>query len=276
MVADVFTSNPLEGNQLAVFLDGRPFSSDEMQLLARELKLAETVFVLPPENGGHARIRIFTPGSEQPFAGHPVLGTAFVVGQALGVEHVALETAARQVSIVLERDGGRIVFGRLTQGPPKWEPYEHEREVLQALGLESSVLPVEIYYNGPPHVYVGLESKDAVAAVKPDINALTELNIAANCFAGEGQSWKNRMFYPAAGVFEDPATGSAAGPLAIHLARHGKIAFGDQIEITQGVEIDRPSRLYATARGDADSIDSVEVGGNALIVAEGHYRIARP
>ena len=272
LVVDVFTSRPLEGNQLGVFLDGRPFDAEQMQSLARELKFAETVFLLPPREGGDVRIRIFTPISELPFAGHPVLGTAFVAGRAFGAETVTLETGAGRVPIELERDGGRITFGRMQQPIPTWEPFAREAELLAALGVESSLLPVELYRNGPVHAYVRLPSDGAVAALVPNVAALTELSVAANCFAGSGRRWKTRMFYPAAGVPEDAATGSAAGPLAVHLARHGEIAFGEQIEISQGSEIGRPSVLYATATGERDRIDSVEVGGVAVVVAEGRYR----
>ena len=142
------------------------------------------------------------------------------------------------------------------------------------MSVEESLLPVELYRNGPEHVYVRLASEEAVAALRPDFGALTDLGIAASCFAGSGRSWKTRMFCPAAGVPEDAATGSAAGPLAVHLARHGQIAFGEEIEIRQGEEIGRPSRLYATATGEGDRIDAVEVGGRAVIVAEGRIRIA--
>lgn len=272
LVVDVFTSTPLEGNQLGVFLDGRPFDAEQMQALARELKFAETVFLLPPDHGGDVRIRIFTPASELPFAGHPVLGTAFVAGQALGVHSVTLETGVGPVPIGLERDGDRLVFGRMRQPIPTWEPFPREAELLAALGVEASLLPVEVYRNGPEHAYVRLPSESAVAALVPDMVALTELNVGANGFAGEGRKWKTRMFYPGAGVPEDAATGSAAGPLAVHLARHGQVPFGEQIEISQGVEIGRPSVLYATATGDGDGITSVEVGGVAVVVAEGRYR----
>jgi trans-2,3-dihydro-3-hydroxyanthranilate isomerase len=272
LVVDVFTSTPLEGNQLGVFLDGRPFDAEQMQRLTRELKFAETVFLLPPAEDGDARMRIFTPAGELPFAGHPVLGTAFVVGHALGAEAVTLETGAGPVPIELERDGDRILFGRMKQPIPTWEAFTREPELLAAIGVESSLLPVEIYRNGPEHTYVRLPSEEAVAALVPDMAALNDLNVAANCFAGRGRTWKTRVFYPAAGVPEDAATGSAAGPLALHLARHGEIAFGEQIEISQGAEIDRPSVLYATATGDHDRIDSVEVGGVAVVVAEGRYR----
>jgi trans-2,3-dihydro-3-hydroxyanthranilate isomerase len=273
-VCDVFTSTPLQGNQLGVFVDGRPFDAAEMQRLAREMNFAETVFLLPPVKGGDVSLRIFTPVAELPFAGHPVLGTAFVVGGALGADAVTLETGAGLVPITLKRDGDRVVFGRMRQPIPAWEPFERERELLDALGVALSQLPVEVYRNGPRHVYVRLASEEAVAALKPDLAALTDLNIAANCFAGRGRCWKTRMFAPALGVPEDPATGSAAGPLAVHLARHGQIAFGEEIEIRQGAEIGRPSLLYATATGEGDQIDSVEVGGMALIVAEGRFRIA--
>jgi trans-2,3-dihydro-3-hydroxyanthranilate isomerase len=274
LVVDVFTSSALEGNQVGVFIDGRPFDSDQMQRLAREMKFAETVFVLPPAKGGDVAIRIFTPGNELPFAGHPVLGTSFVVGQALGADAVTLETGMGPVPISLDREGDRIVFGRMRQPVPTWEPFERERELLDALGVASSLLPVELYRNGPAHVYVRLENEQAVASLRPDMNALLEFDVGANCFAGNGRAWKTRMFYPRAGVPEDAATGSAAGPLSVHLARHGAIGFGEQIEIHQGAEIGRPSVLHAMASGERDRVDSVEVGGGAVIVAEGHFRIS--
>ena len=274
LVVDVFTARPLEGNQLGVFLDATSFSAEHMQRLARELKFAETVFLLPPAGDGDVSMRIFTPATELPFAGHPVLGTAFVVGQALGAEAVTLETAAGAVPIQLERDGDRIVFGRMRQPIPTWESFDREPELLAALGVEASLLPVEVYRQGPGHVYVRLHSEEAVAAVRPDMAALADFDVGANCFAGSGRSWKNRMFFPSGGVPEDAATGSAAGPLALHLARHGEIAFGEQIEIHQGAEIGRPSVLYATAAGTADRVDTIEVGGSAMIVAQGRYRVA--
>jgi trans-2,3-dihydro-3-hydroxyanthranilate isomerase len=97
--------------------------------------------------------------------------------------------------------------------------------------------------------------------------------LGVSCFAGTGSRWKVRMFAPGAGVVEDPATGSAAGPLAVHLARHGRIGFGDEIEISQGIEIGRPSTLYARADGSADELERVEVGGSAVIVARGEFRL---
>jgi trans-2,3-dihydro-3-hydroxyanthranilate isomerase len=276
LVVDVFTSRALEGNQLGVFLDGQPFASDDMQRLAREMNFAETVFLLAPESGGDARVRIFTPGGELPFAGHPVLGTAFVVGTALAADVVRLETGVGLVPVALERKGGQIVFGRMQQPIPVCERFDRDRELLDALGAGSSELPVELYRNGPPHVYVQLASEDAVAALRPDMTRLYDLGVAANCFAGQGRRWKTRMFYPATGVPEDAATGSAAGPLALHLARHGEVAFGEEIEIRQGEEMGRPSLLYAKATGSADRVESVQVGGSAQIVAHGQFRVSDP
>jgi trans-2,3-dihydro-3-hydroxyanthranilate isomerase len=274
LVVDVFTSRCLEGNQLGVFLDGEQFSAQEMLRLTREMNFAETVFLLAPESGGDARVRIFTPGGELPFAGHPVLGTAFVVGTALDIDSVALETGAGPVPIALERADGRIGFGRMQQPIPTWETYDQPAELLSAIGVGASELPVEVYRNGPVHVYVRLPDERDVAALRPDMAHLNDLGVAANCFAGEGRRWKTRMFYPAAGVPEDAATGSAAGPLALHLARHGEIPFGQEIEIRQGEEINRPSLLYARATGSAERVESVEVGGSARIVARGHFRLS--
>jgi trans-2,3-dihydro-3-hydroxyanthranilate isomerase len=275
VVADVFTDTPLEGNPLAVFTDAREIPEESLQPLAREINYSETVFVLPAEAGGHARIRIFTPTSELPFAGHPTLGSAFVLGQPLQLEEIRLETGAGIVPVRLEREGPRIVFGRMEQPIPTVEPYAGEADLLSALGVERSELPVEVYDNGARHVYVTLGSEDEVAAVRPDIGRLSELPgvLGVNTIAGSGTTWKTRMFAPGGGVPEDPATGSAAGPLAVHLARHGRIGFGEEIEISQGAEIGRPSTLYARPNGSGDTIESVEVGGSAVTVARGEFRI---
>jgi trans-2,3-dihydro-3-hydroxyanthranilate isomerase len=273
VVADVFTDRPLAGNQLAVFTDGRNVGDETMQAIARELNLSETVFVLPPSEGGHARIRIFTPVMELPFAGHPVLGSAFVLGAPLQLGEIRLETDSGIVPIQLERDGARITFGWMEQPVPQWEPYMEADELLAMLGVESQ-LPVELYTLGPGHVFVALRDADEVAALSPDFGALARMTQAGvNCFAGSGTRWKTRMFAPGSGVAEDPATGSAAGPLAIHLARHGRIAFGDEIEISQGEEVGRPSTLYARVFGEDDRVERVEVGGSAVIVARGEFRL---
>jgi trans-2,3-dihydro-3-hydroxyanthranilate isomerase len=273
VIADVFTDRPLSGNQLAVFTDARAIPEEMLQPLAKEMGFSETVFVLPPEAGGHARIRIFTPAAELPFAGHPVLGTAFALAAPLQLVEIRLETGAGIVPIALEREGARISFGRMQQPIPEHEPFAAAEQLQELLGVRSQ-LPVELYHLGPGHVYLELGSGDEVAALEPDFGALARLTDAGvNCFAGTGLQWKNRMFAPASGVAEDPATGSAAGPLAIHLARHGRIGFGEEIEISQGAEIGRPSKLYARADGSVERIEGVEVGGSAVIVARGEFRL---
>jgi trans-2,3-dihydro-3-hydroxyanthranilate isomerase len=275
VVADVFTDTPLEGNQLAVFTDGRDLDTETMQALARETKFSETVFVLPTEADADVRIRIFTPAAEIPFAGHPTLGTAFVLGGPLQKMVIRLETGAGVVPVELEREGARIVFGRMQQPIPSVEPYDAADELLDALGVAESRLPIEVYDNGLRHVYVCLGSEEEVAALTPDFGRLARNGSAQthSCFAGEGRRWKTRMFAPGGGVTEDPATGSAAGPLALHVARHGLVPFGEEIEITQGVEIDRPSKLYARVDGSAEKVERVEVGGSAVIVARGEFRL---
>jgi trans-2,3-dihydro-3-hydroxyanthranilate isomerase len=274
VVCDVFTDTPLAGNQLAVFTDAREIPEDRLQPLAREINFSETVFVYPGSDDAHARIRIFTPGVELPFAGHPTLGTAFVLGAPLQLEVIRLETGRGIVPVQLEREGARIVFGRMEQPVPTIELYPDEAELLAALGVGHSELPVEVYDNGLHHLFVTLGSEEEVAALRPDLARLGNVDevLGVNTIAGSGTRWKTRMFIPGGGIAEDAATGSAAGPLALHLARHGRISFGDEIEITQGVEIDRPSKLYARVDGSAEQVERVEVGGSAVVVARGEFR----
>jgi trans-2,3-dihydro-3-hydroxyanthranilate isomerase len=274
VIADVFTEEPLAGNPVAVFTDGRDLSEVDMQAIARETNLSETVFVLPATtDDADVRIRIFTPAVELPFAGHPTLGSAFVLGGPLQKIVIRLETGAGVVPVTLDREGAKIVFGRMEQPVPPWQAVEDPAPIFAALGVEGSNLPVVRYDLGPGHVYIALDSPDAVQRLAPDIGALAAATPdGANCFAHvDGNRWKTRMFAPNHGVNEDPATGSAAGPLAIHLARHGRIPFGEQIEISQGAEINRPSTIYATVEGEGDRIDRVEVGGSAVLVARGEF-----
>lgn len=275
VVLDVFTDAPLEGNSVAVFSDGGELSDELMQRAAREMNLSETVFLLPAGDGADARARIFTPTAELPFAGHPVLGTAFVLGERLGKPVIRLETGAGTISIELRRERDRVTFGEMEQPIPVIESFDRVPELLDALGVGRSRLPVEAYRNGPLHIYVALGSEAEVASLRPNMAALAELAEAfgVSCFAAHGTAVKTRMFAPALGVNEDPATGSAAGPLALHLARHGEIAFGQRIEIHQGAEIARPSVLYARVEGTSSEIDRVVVGGSAVLVAQGQYRL---
>lgn len=269
VVVDAFARSPLAGNPVAVFFDAADLTSDLMQRIAKEMNLSEVTFVLPAEQGGNARIRIFTPVNELPFAGHPLLGTAVALAQALKEDQLRLETAVGVIPFEVHDDDGAAAV-RMRQPVPTWEPYKRADELLAALGVKSSTAPVEIYRNGPRHAFVGLPSVAALSALQPDHRALARFpDLAANCFAGDGTRWRTRMFSPAYGVVEDAATGSAAGPLAIHLARHGLAAYGQELEILQGVEMGRPSRMLATARGSAEGVDEVRVGGHGVLVARG-------
>jgi trans-2,3-dihydro-3-hydroxyanthranilate isomerase len=270
VVVDVFTDVPLQGNQVAVFTDAREIPDERLQQLARETNLSETTFVYPAESDGHVRMRIFTPSTELPFAGHPTLGTAFALAGPLQLVEIRIETAAGTIPVVLEREGARITFGRMQQPAPTIEPFEQVDALRAALGGVEPALPVELYDNGVPHVLLTLGSAEEVAALQPDIGAVERLGrYGINCFAATGARVKTRMFGPGLGMNEDPATGSAAGPIALHLARHDRVPFGTELEIVQGEEIRRRSVLYATAH----SAEQIEVGGSAVVVARGEFQL---
>jgi trans-2,3-dihydro-3-hydroxyanthranilate isomerase len=272
VVVDVFTETALTGNQLAVFTDAREASAELMQALARETSFSETTFVLPPEAGGDARIRIFNPRHEMPFAGHPVLGTAWTLAQPLQRGVIELETGVGIVPVELDRDeSGALVFGRMQQPVPRIELVSEVDEVLETLGVHGSELPVELYDNGATHIVVTFAREDAVAALAPDRARIARFGVTGiNCISRTGSHWKNRMFWPDG---EDPATGSAAGPIACHLARHGLVEWGEWIEISQGAEIGRPSTLFARADGAEGEIVRVFCGGRAVVVARGEFRL---
>jgi trans-2,3-dihydro-3-hydroxyanthranilate isomerase len=271
---DVFTDVALAGNQLAVFLDGRSLTAERMAEIAREMNLSETVFLLPAERGGQARARIFTPSVELPFAGHPLLGAAVIVGAALTADRVRLETQAGLVPVALEPRGAGVTTATMSQPTPSWRAYERAPELLGALGVERSLLPIECYENGPAFAYVALADEAALSALAPRMDALRSLGeIGAVCFVGSGHSWRVRVFVPGLGVPEDPATGSAAGPLAVHLSRHGRLAWGEPIEIAQGHELGRPSLIRARAEGGERGVERVEVAGDAVLLGRGELRL---
>ena len=280
IMCDVFTDRPLQGNQLAVFPDASTIPSHLLQPLAREIGFSETVFVYPPDGDETARIRIFTTAVELPFAGHPVLGTAVVLGAEERLREVHLGTGRGVIAVALDWDARGAPFGWMEQPLPLVSAVNDDRSLLSALGLHRSELPVERYDNGVGHVYVALPDEEAVAALTPDMTALARVGretpggiVGVNCFAGAGRRWKTRMFAPVEG-FEDPATGSAAGPLAVHLVRHGLVPAGETIEISQGDEIGRPSTLRARIGADGADVRLVEVGGQAVIVGYGAFQAA--
>jgi trans-2,3-dihydro-3-hydroxyanthranilate isomerase len=271
-LCDVFTERALAGNPLAVFTDARALDSATMQALAREMNLSETTFVLPPERGGHAKVRIFTPSVELPFAGHPTLGTAFVLGGPLESLELRLELASGIVPVRLEREAARISFGWMLQPSPAPLAIENEAAILDALGVAGRPLAVFGYQNGPEHVYVELASEGAVSALSPNLALLGRTTKAGVfSFFVDGKACRARCFVPGKGVMEDPATGSAVGPLALHLRQAGRFAQGDVLRVEQGIEMGRPSTLYARI-GD-EVTPSIEVGGCAKIVARGQFVI---
>ena len=277
-IVDVFADRPLTGNQLAVFEDAAPIPDRLLQPLAREIGFAETVFVYPPVAGGDARMRIFTPAQELPFAGHPVLGTAVALAERRGQEQIVLETGRGLVPVDVRMATNAASRGEMQQPPPTVTPYPDAEQFLQALGLSRSGLPVLVYDNGVPHVFAMADSREDVAGLSPDLAALSRLAhessvpvVGFNVFSGADRNWKTRMFAPGAGIPEDPATGSAAGSLALHLATHGRIPWGEEITIAQGEEFGRPSSLFARVSGRADQIDRIEVGGHAVVVGGGWF-----
>ncbi|WP_089107640.1 PhzF family phenazine biosynthesis isomerase [Streptomyces hyaluromycini] len=278
-VVDAFAEQPLSGNPVAVFFGSDDLNAQQMQRIAREINLSETTFVPRPRRpGSDARVRIFTPICELPFAGHPLLGTVVAPGLRTEGDRLRIETATGVILFSPERApecaDEVAIWASVRRPVPVGQPFDRTGELLQAPGVSTSTLPVEMHVSGPRHVLVGLESTEALAKVNPDHRALSRFpDLAVDCFAGGGTVWRNRTFSPAHGVVEDAATGSAAGPLAIHLGRHGLSTCGRRIEIAQGVEIGRPSPMGALVHGQGDRVDSVEVLGHGVLTVEGRLHV---
>ena len=281
---DVFSSQPLEGNSLAVFFDARGLSDAEMQSIAKEMNLSETTFILPRdaeiERARGVRVRIFTVQEELPFAGHPTLGTAFALRGDSGVQEIALELNVGQVPVRFEESTGQPVFGEMTQIEPVFG-MKHDREaVARAIGLREddfdASLPIETVSTGIPYTIVPLRSLPGIQKLRIDPSR------AEDYVAKTG----GKFFYfvtretvdPAARLHarmlfyngEDPATGSAAGCTAAWMVAHGVAKPDERVLIEQGIEMQRPSRIFVRAaqqnqNGD-NRIVNVRVGGNALEV----------
>jgi trans-2,3-dihydro-3-hydroxyanthranilate isomerase len=275
---DVFTDTPLQGNPLGVFPQAEEMPSRLYQQVARELNLSETVFITPDDpRDADARIRIFTPATELPFAGHPTLGAAYSLAAREGHGTVRLSTGSGVIAVTMHRnEHGEITHGQMQQPIPTVGPYAEVDGLLSALGVNESLLPVEIYTNGPSHVVVTVADRATLNDLNPDMTALARLGAqgVAVIALDHRALVDSRNFCPGLGVPEDPATGSAAGPVAVHLVRHAKVIPGALVEITQGVKLGRPSRLLARAHYEGDRIASVTVAGAAVRVATGHYRLA--
>ncbi|MDO0938986.1 PhzF family phenazine biosynthesis protein [Streptomyces sp. DG2A-72] len=281
-LADVFTETFLGGNQLAVFAEtNAPLNSDLMQAIALEMNLSETVFLLPAQHPAvDARVRLYSTMTEIDFAGHPLLGTAAILACQRADDEVALriETNVGIVPVTVRRHGGERFTGWMDQPLPQVEtvPREQAARLLDVLGLKTSVLPITRYDAGIPHVYVVADDPETVRGIVPNFPALGEAAVSSriNVLALTGPNTAvTRMFSPYGRVPEDPACGSAAGPLAAHLVRHGHLASGAQITLSQGEAVGRPSTLLAVAVVESDRPTSIQVGGGVCLVGDGKLRL---
>ena len=302
LLYDVFTDAVLTGNQLAVFTDARNVPVTAMQRIARELNLSETTFVLPAERDDtDVRMRIFTPGVELPMAGHPTIGSTFALARSGVIEpgrtQFAFGLNVGPTAVELQWDGDVVRFVWMSQLRPSFGRVVERAVVATALGLTGDMvrgdLPVQEVSCGVPYLVVPLTDADAVARAVPDSAALRRLGQAiggplpvylfaeaqrrrpATDRAGRdllpAPEYVARMFGPGLGVLEDPATGSAAGPLGSYLVQHAQRHGDDarRIVIHQGASMNRPSVLHVSIDGDAGAITSVKVGGAAVLVGRG-------
>ncbi|MDP2320726.1 MAG: PhzF family phenazine biosynthesis protein [Acidobacteriota bacterium] len=291
---DVFTDRLFEGNQLAVFPDGRGLSAAQMQTITREMNFSESTFVVPAETADtDVRMRIFTPGAELPMAGHPTIGTTF----ALAHEGVIEADRARWVfglgvgptPVELIWTHGRLSFAWMDQRPPVGrEPVSSRADIIRAAGVEPGAvdatrLPIEEISCGTPFIFVPVQTRAAVDAAQPDMSAMRQLqsafpggHIAVFIFSTEAVdpaiAAYSRMFAPSMGIPEDPATGGASGPLGSYLVKHGLVTREQQQDMVslQGVAMGRPSRIHMRITEDSSGqIARVQVGGQAVRVGAG-------
>ena len=293
LLVDVFTDEPFGGNQLAVFLDGGDVPDRWMQRIARELNLSETTYLLPPEDPAHVgRLRIFTPLEELPMAGHPTVGSAFALaadGRIAAPTTIVFEEGVGPVPVEVEGAADRPTGAVMVQPLPGFGPRFDDRPAIAAmLTLEAADLapdlPLEVVSCGVPYLIVPLASLAAVQRAKLRLDLWEDLlggfasrhvYLFSRETLGDDATVHARMFAPAAGVPEDPATGSAGGPLGCYLVRHGRVPAGDRVPVVceQGYEIGRPSRMEIAISGDRDAIREVRVGGGCVLVGEGRMRI---
>ena len=294
VIADVFTEEQFGGNQLAVFIDGSGLDAPTMQNIAREMNYSETTFLFPPEEGGDYRVRIFTPAHELPFAGHPLVGTAYVIvsehlkHRSEPLTPVTLETGVGPIHVEVRIEGGRTGRTTMTQPLPVVRgSYSNIETLARALSLDASQieqtdLPVETIFNGIAVMIVPVKSRAAIESIKVDGGALERISneVGASTvlvFTRETVSPTStvhcRVFAPAAGVSEDAATGSANGPLGFYLVRHKLVERQATTSIVseQGFEMKRPSLLYIDVDVDSTSnqVSEVRVGGGVVISGRG-------
>ncbi|MDR7418176.1 MAG: PhzF family phenazine biosynthesis protein [Armatimonadota bacterium] len=291
--ADVFTSRPFAGNQLAVFLDGRGLTGEEMQAIALEMNFSESTFVLPAEIPGAARrVRIFTTARELPMAGHPTVGTAFVLASqgllpmAGARTDAILQLGIGPVKVTLEQRDGRVRFVWMSHRSSEFgEVFADRTRLAAALGLEVGDLhptcPPQVVSTGTPFLFVPLASLAAVQRCAPSAPGLVGLYDGvdpegAYVFSTETTSpdaqIHARMFVRQKGaVPEDPATGAAAGPLGAYLFRYGMLSKETlrRFVCEQGVEMRRPSQIHIEVDHDGSAVTGLRIGGQVVIVGEG-------
>ncbi len=280
---DVFTAVPFGGNQLAVFTDAPGMTDAQMQAIAREMNFSESTFVFPPEDPKHdARVRIFTPGQELPMAGHPTVGTGFVLGCERAKDSLVFELGVGPTPVTVERGDGMTGGATMRQRVPEF--WDAKLEPVDAAGLVSlgvdsvhETLPIMCGSAGVDYVYLPLRTRADVAAAQPNVAAMEAhfgeaFHRAVFVFAVEPDATsdvRGRMFFLVNGApLEDPATGSAAGPLGSYLVRQGALP-ARRIRLQQGYEMGRPSDINIDVAGSAHALESVHVGGGVVKVAEG-------
>lgn len=294
--ADVFTAQPFGGNPVAVFPDAGDLTDDQLQQIAREMNLSETVFVFPPtDQAAVVKLRIFTPTQEIPFAGHPVLGTFFILAE-LGI--IAVKESLTRVMqecniglfpVELYAEDGLVERVVMTQPKPEFlgpvEGAEDLYKVANALGLAKHVIadmkwPIEVVSTGLPVMIVPVRTLTAVRSIRPDASAIMDIcrrygangiMVFTTVTVEPTATVHARMFAPSIGILEDPATGSASGALGAYLVQNGvvDVAPTTEIVVEQGYEIERPSQVFVRIESDDEVIQSVKVGGQCVMVVEG-------
>jgi trans-2,3-dihydro-3-hydroxyanthranilate isomerase len=293
---DVFTDRVFGGNPLAVFLDGRGLSDAEMQRIAREMNLSETTFLLPPTlPDAAARVRIFTPGRELRFAGHPTIGTAYVLAThgllPAGARDLVLEEGIGPVPVRLEGDPRAPRFLWMRHGAASFGPPLADRAAFAAaLSLTEADLlpdaPIAVGTTGTPFLYIPLRDRDAVDRAAVDAAAMRRCfndptAVGVFIFAPDADPTAGRVYarmldaLAGTGIPEDPATGSASGPLGAYLVRHGLVTRGERVSVVseQGTKMGRQSFIHIAIRMDGDAITALEVGGCAVPVLDGTLRL---
>jgi trans-2,3-dihydro-3-hydroxyanthranilate isomerase len=280
---DVFTSNALEGNPLAVFRDGRGLSDAEMQAIAKEMNLSETTFILPrdsaTEQGRGVRVRIFTVYEELPFAGHPTLGTAFALRGTSSAAEIRLDLNVGPIPVRFEQNDGQPTFGEMTQNDPVLGRIHDRDTIARVTGIPlediDTELPIQTVSTGVPFTVLPL--RNLQAAQRLNINQASASEYLSDsdgkfffCVTREtvdpaARLHARMLFYNG----EDPATGSASGCAAAWMVEHGVAKPDERVLIEQGVEMKRPSRIFVRASRNNDRVVNVRVGGNVVEVLRG-------